>query len=124
MTNFTPSFDPTALYADGDDFKHRNITIAQSAVLVRGTVLGRVTGSDKYIASVATATDGSQNPVAILAPTTVDASAADVITPAYFEGVFAYEKLTVDASWSFATLEAAFRKNNIPIYLRSIGVLG
>jgi len=53
-----------------------------------------------------------------------DATVADVATVAYFEGEFAFEKMTVDASWTAATLEAAFRQADAPIFIRSLGTLG
>lgn len=70
-------------------------------------------GSGKYIVSVATATDGSQVPCAILADQ-ADASAADWVGAAlYLTGEFNAAKLTMDASWSEATLKPALRPFNI-----------
>lgn len=46
--------------------------------LVAGTVLGKITGSGKYVASPNTGSDGSQTAVAILFDD-VDATAGDVI---------------------------------------------
>lgn len=82
-----------------------------------------VASVDKYIESVATANDGSQIPSAILAAD-IDTTGGDVVGPAYFAGEFAGEMLTMDASWSMTTLEAAFRQNDIPIYVKSLGTLG
>lgn len=82
-----------------------------------------VAAVDKYISSVATAIDGSQIPSAILA-FDIDTTAADVVGPVYFEGEFAAEKLTMDASWSITTLKAALRQNNSNLFVRSVGVLG
>ncbi len=63
-------------------------TIASGAgVLTRGTVLGKVTASGKYIAYTSGAADGSQNPVAVLA-VNVDATSEDVPTCFYIKGVF------------------------------------
>jgi hypothetical protein len=80
--------------------------------------------TDKYVPCVASAIDGSQVPAAVLAADT-DATGADAATVAYFAGEFAFEKMTVDASWtSAAALDAAFRQAGLPIYIRSLGVLG
>lgn len=124
-----PMFDPTSLFAGPSDIVARNITILSGATvnsstsLPRGTVLGRVSASDKYIPSVAGASDGSQAPVAILADD-ISTASGDVAAPAYFEGEFADLKLTFDASWTAATLEAKFRQSNVPIFLRSLNTLG
>lgn len=141
MTTYD-AFNPTSLFAGGDDYVHRDITVASGSqlasgaivnnaattaaltVLPRGTVLGRVTATDKYIVCVKTAADGSQTPAAILAADNVDPSAGDVGAPAYFEGEFAGEMLAYDASWTLTTLEAAFRQADEPVYIRSVGVLG
>lgn len=61
-----------------------------------------------YIACVKTASDGSQNPVAILADA-ADASAGPVSTGAYVAGEFNFNALTYDASWTQATLVSALR---------------
>ncbi len=84
-----------------------------------------VAETDKYIASVATAIDGSADAggLCILAAD-IDATSGDVSAPAYFQGEFAFEKMTVDASWTFAALSAALRKVASQIFVRSIGVLG
>jgi hypothetical protein len=129
MTSY-PLFDPTSLFAGGDDFAHRNITVKSGSTvnsttpLPRGTVLGRITATDKYIPSVATASDGSQVPACILADDSTDPSLGDVVAPAYFQGEFADGKLTFDSGWTSATLEAAFRQAGSQIYIRTIYPLG
>lgn len=126
--NVYSSYDPTALYAGAFPVRHRAITVASGSnvtgtPLPRGTLLGRVTATDKYIPCVKTATDGSQTPAAILAVDS-DSSAADVATVAYFEGEFAGEKMNIDASWTIATLQAALRQAGSVLFVRSVGVLG
>lgn len=121
--NVVASYDPTALFAGAFPVRQRVVTLASGASLKRGALLGRVTATDKYILSVATASDGSQVPAAILAADT-DASAADVKTPAYFEGEFAGEIMQIDASWSIAAVQAALRQANAHLYVRSVGTLG
>ena len=122
-----PTFHPTALYAGDFPRATRSITIASGAnaagaPLKRGTVLGRITASDKYVVSVATANDGSQVPATIL-PFDVDASAADVAAKGYFTGEYAGEVAIFDASWTIATLEAAFRKAGSSMFIRSVGAV-
>jgi len=91
----------------------QSITVAESALLARGTVMGQVTATGKYIKSVKTAVDGSQNPVGILADQ-ADASAADVDNVAlYLTGEFNGNSLIFDASWSLATLKPALRPEGI-----------
>ena len=87
------------------------VTIA-SGTLKRGTVLGKVTSTSDYIESVATAADGSENPVAILADD-ADASAGAVWAPVYQTGEFTGTRLIFDASWTLATLTAALRLSSI-----------
>ena len=82
-----------------------------------------VNAADVYVPCVATATDGSQIPAAITA-THVDTTAGATTGPAYYEGTFAFEQLTVDPSWSYATLRAAFRQNQSQLDVRSVGQLG
>ena len=82
-----------------------------------------VAAADKYVPSVKTATDGSQIPCAVAAYD-VDTTAGDNVGPCYFEGGFTYKVMIVDASWTLSTLDAAFRQNNIPIYVRRAGTLG
>ena len=127
MTTYA-TFDPTSLFAGNGPYRHRPLTLASGSnttgtPLARGALLGRVTATDKYIPCVATASDGSQTPVAILAADT-DAGAADVVTVGYFEGEFAGEKMTIDASWTIATLQTVLRKALSALFVRSVGTLG
>src|SRR5260221_14274687 len=82
------TFTPDALFA-GDVMPRvtKLVTITGAAALVRGTVLGRITASDKYLTSLSAVADGSQVPKAILAQDT-DASGGDVLAPIYFTGEF------------------------------------
>ncbi len=89
------------------------VTIAAgAAVLKRGTVLGIVTASGKYIQSVKTAADGSQNPVAILADD-ADPTGGDVQAGVYLTGEFNQNAIIFDASWTVATLTAPLRALSI-----------
>ncbi len=124
-----PSYDPTALFAGDFPVRAQVLTVAtgQNAAgtcLPRGTLLGRVTASGKYIVSVATAADGSQLPenLRVLAADT-DTSAADVLTPLYRTGEFAYEEMTVDTSWTLAALQTATDVANGGLFIRSVGTI-
>lgn len=69
------------------DTVSRSITLASGQNLPRGSLLGKITASGKYILSLAAASDGSQVPAVILADDT-NASSADQVTVAYFGGTF------------------------------------
>jgi hypothetical protein len=84
------------------------------AVLGDNFTVAALIGGGNYIPSVATATDGSQKPVAILADL-CDPSAGAVNAPLYFAGEFNGDALTFDTSFSVATLTAALRSQNIYI---------
>ncbi|MGR5890707.1 head decoration protein [Raoultella planticola] len=74
----------------------------------RGTVLGVITASGKYTLSVKTATDGSENPVAILVDN-VDASTVDQNGGLYLMGEFNQNHIIIDASWTLAAIKTALR---------------
>lgn len=80
-----------------------------------------VAAVDLYKKAVAAATDGSQNPVAVLA-IDCDATDADVATTAFFAGEFNGAKMTFGAGWTAAAAEAHCRKNNLPIAIRTLPV--
>lgn len=99
--SFTLTAGGTA-FAAGDGF---TITTSQSAA---------ATGN--YIISVATATDGSQVPSAVLADY-ADASGGAVATGVYLMGEFNQNAIIFDASWSVATLTPLLRP--LGIFLKS-----
>jgi hypothetical protein len=102
------TYDPNGLIAGSADIVTRDITIATSAALLAGAVLGMVTATGKYILSASASTDGSQVPRAILAAD-ADASAADVIAPIYDAGEFDQDKLNFGAGHSIATVQEDLR---------------
>ena len=75
---------------------------------LRGTVLGKITARGKYTKSVKTATDGSQNPVAILVDN-VDASTTDQNGGLYLMGEFNQNRIVYDNTWTVADLKSALR---------------
>lgn len=117
------TFDPTPLIAGDMNLEHRPVTVLSGqGALLRGTVLGVVTASGKAIKSVRTAVDGSQGPTGVLTDD-IDATAADVVCNQYETGEFAWEKLIVDASWTMAQLDAAFRARGQALFIRSVGLV-
>lgn len=61
-----------------------------------------------YVLSVRTATDGSQNPAAVLVDD-VDASAGAVSGSGYFQAAVNASRISYDASWTVDDLKAALR---------------
>lgn len=88
------------------------VTIKAGATYKRGTVLGMVTASGKYTLSVATETDGSEIPQAILADD-VNASAVDTLAGVYLMAEINQNRITFDPSWTLATLKPALRPYGI-----------
>jgi hypothetical protein len=80
-----------------------------------------VVAVDVYKKALSAATDGSQNPVAVLA---LDCNATDdpVETTAWFAGEFNGAKMTFGTGWSASATEAYCRKNNVPIGIRTLPV--
>jgi len=68
-----------------------------------------------YVLSVRTATDGSQNPAAVLVDN-VDASAAAVAGSGYFQAAVNANRITYDDSWTVDDLKAALR--GVGIFLK------
>ena len=73
-------------------------------------------GSGQWVPSVATATDGSQIPVAILADV-CDPSAGAVNAPIYQTGEFNSNAMTFDASWTVVGLTPYLR--DVSIFLKT-----
>ncbi|WP_447880771.1 head decoration protein [Serratia fonticola] len=92
-----------------------SVTIGVSGVLKRGTVLGMITASGSYIPSKKDATDGSENPVAILVDN-VDTTTTAQTGGVYLMGEFNQNRLIFDATWTIAGLKAALRP--LAIFLR------
>ena len=94
----------------------RIITIASGSALTKGSVLGRVTASGKFILSESDTTDGSETPDAILAED-VDTSAEDKQAVVYFSGEFNENALTLGTGHTLESIRAGLRSKSI--FLRS-----
>jgi len=94
------------------------ILTGSAATYKRGTVLGVITASGKSTLSVATATDGSQVPQAILADDVI-ATVADTFAGVYLMAEINKNRITFDPSWTLATLKPALRP--FGIFLRDSG---
>lgn len=81
--------------------------------VVRGTVLGRITASGRYVPVNSIATDGSGVPVCILAETVTVSSTADKPAPAYFTGEFNQDALVFGGSDTFEDHKEALRARGI-----------
>lgn len=106
----TETFTPDRLLLGGHVIS-RKITIDTGA-LIRGTVLGKITATGKYIASLSAAGDGSQTPDCILAED-VDATAADKEAMAYFTGDFDATALTLGTAHTAAAITEGLRAKGI-----------
>lgn len=93
------------------------IVIASGQVLTRRTVLGRVTASDKFVISLAGASDGSEVPRAILAED-VDATAGDKRGPAYRTGEFNEDALILGAGHTADSIRDGLR--GLGIHLKKV----
>jgi hypothetical protein len=110
------TFTPDKLLA-GDYPAVTDIVVIDTGVLARGTLLGKITATSKYILCNSAAVDGSQAPVAILAED-VDATAADVNAPVYLSGAFNQSAVIFGGADTAATHRVALR--NLNIYLKSV----
>ena len=102
------------------NFKTNSYTILTNNVIPAGTPVGMVTASGKLIASVSSASDGSQNPIGIT-PIAIDTSAtgynADTIADIIVEAdCVDYSLLNVTGlTWTKDTLRNALATRNIHI---------
>lgn len=109
------TYTPDALLAGNAELLvGRKITVLKGEVIPRGTVLGKITASGKYIQSLAAAQDGSETPDLILAEA-VDATAADVSALAYARGDFNASALTLGAGHTVASITEGLRAKGITL---------
>ena len=102
------AYVPDQLIAGDLKIVTASATITGAAPVARGTVLGKVTTSGSYKTCVGTATDGSQNPCAVMIDN-VDATAGDVTGGVYLMAELNGNALILDASLTLAGVQSAFR---------------
>lgn len=105
-------YTPDNLFAGDFPVATDTVTIASGQNLKRGAVLGMVTATGKYVLSVATAEDGSEEPVVILAED-IDATGGDVTAPVYLTGQFNARALTLGEGHTTDSVKAALRPLSI-----------
>lgn len=114
------TYAPTQLIVGSSDVITKPYTVTLTgAAMVVGTVLGQVTASGKLVRHETTASDGSQNAVAILA-VPLAAATGDVTAPVYVAGEFNYEALTYDADVTTAAAKLATFPIQSGIKLRAL----
>ena len=95
------------------DLVTKNIVISSGAgILVRGTVLGKITVGGEYKKVDSTAADGSQIAKCVLM-SGVDATSADVVATVYWSGRFNREHLVFGGTDTADTHEESLRDVNI-----------
>jgi hypothetical protein len=118
-TNLQPAFNGSVgTYAHDNLIAGTAVNMVTESIvldtgnLVRGSVLGKITATGKYVLSASAAVDGSQTPVAILAED-ADATAADKTTIAYLTGEFNTAALTLGAGHTLDSIKAGLRDQGI-----------
>jgi hypothetical protein len=108
----TEIYKPQNLFAGDYPKVTDTVVVALAGVLVKGTVLGKITAGGKFIKCSSVAVDGSQAPVCILAED-IDTTAADVNATVYLSGCFDENQLVYGGADTAATHRAALRNLNI-----------
>lgn len=111
----TETYTPDKLVAGEFPMVRKDVTLLLGQNVTRGTVLGRVTASGKFVKSLSASADGSQVPCAI-ALEDCDATAADKKIPVALTGEFNKLALTLGAGHTLASIEWGLADKNI--YLR------
>lgn len=107
------TYTPDNLLAGHADVITDVVTIASSAALTRGAVLGKITSGGKYQLSASAAGDGSETPVAILAED-ADASGGDVTNvPVYIAGEFNQDAVTLGTGHTVASVKDALAQKGV-----------
>lgn len=105
------TYTPDKLLA-GDYPAVTDIVTIDAGALVRGTLLGKITATGKYIKCDSAAVDGSQAPLAILAED-ADATGGDVQAVIYLSGAFNQDAVVFGGADTAATHRTALRDLNI-----------
>ena len=110
-----------SLIAGDTPIPHRAIVLAAGIALKRGAVLGEVTATPgTFDLARKAAVDGSQHPALIL-PFDVPARTGPIPSSGYGMGEFVAEKLQLGDGMTAADVEAYFRANDVPIFIKSVG---
>jgi hypothetical protein len=119
MVNFQPSVTsgesvtPDNLIAGSNmQLITRSITLLSGQNVIRGTVLGIVTASGKYVTSASAQSNGGQTPKAIAAED-MDASAGDKTLLVYIAGEFNENEVTLGTGHTVASIREGLRDNGI-----------
>ena len=104
-------FTPENLIAGEFPRIMRIATITGGQALPQGAVLGQITATGAYVLSTATATDGSEVPVAILAQP-IDAT-LDVEGHLFLTGEFNAHALTLGSGHTLASVTESFRTRSL-----------
>lgn len=107
------TFVPDKLLGGSFSIVRSEVTIASNAgALLRGSVLGKVTATGKYVLSASAAEDGSQTPDCILAKD-VDATSGEAVGVAYLSGEFVKDALTLGEGHTVTSILDGLRDKNI-----------
>ena len=104
-------FTPENLIAGEFPRIMRIATITGGQALPQGAVLGQITATGAYVLSTATATDGSEVPVAILAQP-IDTT-LDVEGHLFLTGEFNAHALTLGSGHTLASVTESFRTRSL-----------
>ena len=113
---YAESYIPDQLIAGNAKLITDTVTFPEGAVVMRGSVLGVITASGKYVLALEAATDGSSTPVAIAADY-VDPTLSDVSGGVYLAGEFNGNALTLGAGITLAAAKEALRP--LAIWIKS-----
>lgn len=112
----TETFTPDKLIAGDYPVVTDIVTIASGEALSRGTCLGKITSTGKYVKCNSGGTDdGRRTPLAILAED-AEAASADVKAVIYLSGAFNQASVAFGGTDTADTHRAALR--NLNIYLK------
>ncbi|EKF17070.1 head decoration protein [Nitratireductor pacificus] len=114
----TATYAPNDLIVSDIPVVTRNVTLT-GGPYERGTVLGRITATDKYTISLAAAADGSEVPAIVLA-FDADGSGNDVVVAAYASAGLDASKLHFGAGHDADSVEAAFRTAGRSLFVRKL----
>ena len=112
-------FADQLLAHDSDSIRSIKATLFAGQNLLRGTVVGAITATGKYIKSLSAAVDGSQNPNGIVVQD-CDATAADKECLIYTNGSFNAHKVILGAGWTAASIYEPLRTEGIILELNPV----